>query len=118
MVELLRLRATAGQAAIRRAPPAPGSSGLSRRYGGLHSDVSRRIKCRSCRADADRTDQATGSHHEYDPTATERLGIALTTTLDRRDFGIDFNREAAGGLYNIGWDVEVQAALELYLEAD
>lgn len=53
-----------------------------------------------------------------DGRVTERLGIDLSTTIDRRDFGIDFNREAAEGLYNIGWDVQVQAALELYLEAD
>lgn len=51
-----------------------------------------------------------------DGRVTERLGIDLATTIDRRDFGIDFNREAADGLYNIGWDVEIEAALELYLD--
>ena len=51
-----------------------------------------------------------------DGRVTERLGIDLATTIDRRDFGIDFNREAAEGLYNIGWDVAIDAALELYLE--
>jgi polyisoprenoid-binding protein YceI len=46
---------------------------------------------------------------------TERLGINLTTTTDRRDFGINFNSEVAEGVANLGWDVKIEAALEFAL---
>lgn len=52
----------------------------------------------------------------HDGRLIERLEIDLTTTIDRRDFGIDFDREASEGFDNVGWDVELGAALELYLE--
>lgn len=51
-----------------------------------------------------------------DGHVTERLGIDLVTTIDRRDWGIDFNNEVADGVANLGWDVSVEAALELFLE--
>jgi polyisoprenoid-binding protein YceI len=49
-----------------------------------------------------------------DGRVTQRLGIDLTTTIDRRDFGIAFNNEVAEGIANLGWDVRIEAALELF----
>jgi polyisoprenoid-binding protein YceI len=53
--------------------------------------------------------------HKRDGGSAERLGIDLTTTIDRRDFGINFNNEVAEGVVNLGWDVKIEAALELVL---
>jgi polyisoprenoid-binding protein YceI len=50
--------------------------------------------------------------HGKDGGITERLGIDLTTTIDRREFGINFNNEVTEGVVNLGWDVEIEAALE------
>lgn len=49
-----------------------------------------------------------------DGRVTTRLGIDLATTIDRREFGIDFNNEVAEGIVNLGWNVEIEAALELF----
>ncbi len=49
---------------------------------------------------------------------SERLGVDLATTIDRREWGINFNTEIAEGVTNLGWDVEIEAALELYLTAE
>jgi polyisoprenoid-binding protein YceI len=49
-----------------------------------------------------------------DGRVSERLGIDLATTIDRREWGIDFNNEVAEGIINLGWDVEIEAALELF----
>ena len=51
-----------------------------------------------------------------DGHVSERLGIDLVTTIDRRNWGINFNNEVAEGVTNLGWDVTVEAALELFLE--
>jgi polyisoprenoid-binding protein YceI len=51
-----------------------------------------------------------------DGHVSERLGIDLVTTIDRRNWGINFNTEVAEGITNLGWDVTVEAALELFLE--
>ena len=53
-----------------------------------------------------------------DGHVSERLGIDLVTTIDRRDWDINFNTEVAQGVTNLGWDVTVEAALELFLEED
>jgi len=53
-----------------------------------------------------------------DGHVSERLGIDLTTTIDRRNWGVDFNNEVAEGVANLGWHVTVEAALELFLEQD
>jgi hypothetical protein len=47
---------------------------------------------------------------------SERLGIDLVTTIDRREWGINFNNEVAEGIANLGWDVTIEAALELFAE--
>ncbi len=55
--------------------------------------------------------------HQPDGAVTERLGIDLTATIDRRDFGIAFNNEIAEGVLNLGWDVAIDVALELVAPA-
>jgi polyisoprenoid-binding protein YceI len=44
---------------------------------------------------------------------SERIGIDLVTTIDRREWGVNFNNEVAQGVTNLGWDVKIDAALEL-----
>jgi polyisoprenoid-binding protein YceI len=48
-----------------------------------------------------------------DGHVSERLGIDLATTIDRRDYGVEFNRDLGGGILSIGWDVAIEVALEL-----
>ena len=50
--------------------------------------------------------------HQNDPP-TEHLGIDLAATIDRREFGVDFNNEITGGRLNLGWEVAIDVALEL-----
>jgi polyisoprenoid-binding protein YceI len=52
-----------------------------------------------------------------DGHVSERLGIDLTTTIDRREWGINFNNEVAEGIANLGWEVSIEAALELFADA-
>ncbi|HEX4035699.1 MAG TPA: YceI family protein [Solirubrobacteraceae bacterium] len=54
--------------------------------------------------------------HQNDPP-TEHLGIDLAATIDRREFGVDFNNEITGGRLNLGWEVAVDVALELIRSA-
>jgi len=49
--------------------------------------------------------------HQGGPS-TEHLGIDLAATIDRREFGVDFNNELTGGRLNLGWEVVVDVALE------
>jgi len=46
-------------------------------------------------------------------TTSERLGIDLTSTIDRREWGMTFNTEMVPGVLNLGWKVKLEAALEL-----
>jgi polyisoprenoid-binding protein YceI len=46
---------------------------------------------------------------------SERVGIDLSTVIDRRDFGLTHNNELAEGVLNLGWDVAIEVALELTL---
>jgi polyisoprenoid-binding protein YceI len=48
-----------------------------------------------------------------DGRLSDRFGLDLATTIDRRDFGIDYNGFVAEGVYNLGWEVRVEASLEL-----
>jgi polyisoprenoid-binding protein YceI len=41
-----------------------------------------------------------------------RVGIELSTTVDRRDFGLDWQEELPGGGDTLGWDVTLEALLE------
>jgi polyisoprenoid-binding protein YceI len=48
-----------------------------------------------------------------DGRISDRLGIDLTGTIDRRNHGIKFNNEISEGILNLGWDVTIEVALEL-----
>lgn len=42
-----------------------------------------------------------------------RVGLELSATVDRRDFGLDWQEELPGGGDTLGWDVTLEALLEL-----
>jgi polyisoprenoid-binding protein YceI len=41
-----------------------------------------------------------------------RVGLELSATVDRRDFGLDWQEELPGGGDTLGWDVTLEALLE------
>ncbi len=43
----------------------------------------------------------------------DRFGVDLRAVIDRRDFDITWNSEVAEGIVNLGWDVTIEATLEL-----
>ena len=45
-----------------------------------------------------------------------RLGIALEGTIDRRDYGIEWNAPLPGGGFALGNEVTITADLELIRE--
>ena len=49
--------------------------------------------------------------------AIQRLAFDIETKIDRRDFGIDWNRELPGGAPALGNDVKITANLALYQAA-
>ncbi len=42
-----------------------------------------------------------------------RVGLELSATIDRREFGLDWQEELPGGGDTLGWDVTLEALLEL-----
>ena len=48
-----------------------------------------------------------------DGSEADHFGIDLQTTIDRRDYGVDFNGPLPRGGDALGWDVTIQIALEL-----
>jgi polyisoprenoid-binding protein YceI len=48
-----------------------------------------------------------------DPYGLRRGAVDLTATIDRRDWGMDFQMQMPGGGDVIGWEVEISAHLEL-----
>jgi polyisoprenoid-binding protein YceI len=42
-----------------------------------------------------------------------RVGLELSATVDRRDFGLDWQEPLPGGGDTLGWDVTLEALLEL-----
>ena len=42
-----------------------------------------------------------------------RVGLELSATVDRRDFGLGWREELPGGGDTLGWDVTLEALLEL-----
>jgi polyisoprenoid-binding protein YceI len=48
-----------------------------------------------------------------DPYGNERIGLALSTVVDRRDFGVSWNAPLPGGGDAIAWDVELTASFQL-----
>jgi polyisoprenoid-binding protein YceI len=47
-----------------------------------------------------------------DPYGNERIGLHLTTTIDRTDFGVDWNNPLPSGLPSLANDVTVLAELQ------
>ncbi|HWI21192.1 MAG TPA: YceI family protein [Baekduia sp.] len=43
---------------------------------------------------------------------SEHIGLDLEITIDRREFGIEFNNELLDGQENLGWDVTLDFSLE------
>jgi len=41
-----------------------------------------------------------------------RVGVELSATVDRRDFGLDWQEKLPGGGDTLGWDVTLEALLE------
>ena len=41
------------------------------------------------------------------------FGMDLSLTIDRREFGVNFNNELPAGILNLGWEVQIDVALEL-----
>ena len=52
-------------------------------------------------------------HVEADMGGGERIGLALDTTLDRREFGLKWNAPLPKGGFVLGNDVTLKVALEL-----
>ena len=52
-------------------------------------------------------------HVEADMTGGERIGLALETTVDRREFGLNWNTPLPKGGFVLGDDVTLVVALEL-----
>jgi polyisoprenoid-binding protein YceI len=50
-----------------------------------------------------------------DGRESDRLGIDLSTVIDRREFDMTHNNHYAEGVFNLGWDVAIEVALELTL---
>jgi polyisoprenoid-binding protein YceI len=48
-----------------------------------------------------------------DPFGGRRLGLALAATIDRQDWGLDWQTQLPGGGDALGWQVEIGAHLEL-----
>jgi polyisoprenoid-binding protein YceI len=51
-----------------------------------------------------------------DPFGAKRVGIGLETTIDRREFGLDWNMPLPGGGLALGCEVQIRAQLELVRE--
>lgn len=45
-----------------------------------------------------------------------RVGVELSSTIDRRDFGLDWQEALPGGGDTLGWDVTLEALMELVEE--
>ena len=52
-------------------------------------------------------------HVEADMGGGERIGLALETVVDRREFGLDWNAPLPKGGFALGNDVKLAVALEL-----
>ena len=53
------------------------------------------------------------SHVEADMAGGERIGLALEATIDRREFGLEWNSPLPKGGFALGNDVTLVVALEL-----
>jgi polyisoprenoid-binding protein YceI len=89
------------------------SSSVEERDGALivEGDLTLKGATKRVRGEGTITGPSTVAH--YDDTVHDHLGIDLELTIDRRDFGVDFNNELLAGGLNLGWDVRIELALEL-----
>ena len=55
-----------------------------------------------------------GSYRDGRP----RVGLSLATTIDRRDFGLDWQAELPGGGEALDWQVEIAVELQLVEEGE
>ena len=55
---------------------------------------------------------------KHDPFGGERLAVRLSTTIDRRDWGLSWQLPLPQGGDAVGWQVELTAELELTRSAD
>lgn len=55
---------------------------------------------------------------EADVAGNEKIGLRLETTVDRRDYGVDWQAELPSGDQVVEWDVEIRATLEFARGAD
>lgn len=53
-----------------------------------------------------------------DPWGTQRLGLSATGTLNRKDFGINWNKTLDKGGVMLGEDVEIKIDIEAKMKAD
>jgi polyisoprenoid-binding protein YceI len=82
----------------------------------LHGDLTLRGITRPITAEGSVRGPQTTRHG--DGHVSQRLGIDLATVIDRRDWEINFNGQIAEGVTNLGWDVKIEAALELYADPE
>ena len=47
-----------------------------------------------------------------------RVGVELSSVVDRRDFGLDWQEALPGGGDTLGWDVTLEALIEFVEQAD
>ncbi len=73
-------------------------------------DMTLKRSTRSVRAVG--TVDGTSLVNEYDGTARDHFGTELDLTIDRRDYGVDYNNKLLDGRVNLGWDVAVHFSLE------
>lgn len=59
---------------------------------------------------------ATGryAHVDADIAGNEKVGLVLEATVDRRDFGLDWQADLPSGEPVLEWDVNVRVALEFF----
>jgi polyisoprenoid-binding protein YceI len=82
----------------------------------VEGDLTLKGVTKSVRAAGRAVGPSTVAH--YDGTVHDHVGIDLELTIDRRDFGVDFNNELLAGGLNLGWDVRIELALELTAPVD
>jgi len=64
------------------------------------------------------TVSGTSRVRRYDGSVNDHFGLDLELTIDRREFGLDWNNELLDGRLNLGWDVTLELSLELSAPAE
>ena len=63
------------------------------------------------------TAQGSISGPHVDIAGNEKVGVELQATVDRRDYGLDWQEELPGGGDTLGWDVTLEALMEFAEQA-